>query len=170
MSTNWSNNTFAAIALNRQGKALVQYTKNKTQNQNRAALLFRKSVKKMAASKVFEKLDNLESLKKLAEGKDRARIVAGIDKEIAALNNNTSNSNTIIKGDIGNPREDDNNSSENPLMSTDARNRRPQFQADSSTRKRKNCCFNPSNSTRWWTSRKRRSPIWQKNRPNRNWH
>lgn len=118
-----SNNTFAAIALNRQGKALVQYTKNKTQNQNRAALLFRKSVKKLEGSNEKAlKLDNLESLKKLAEGKDRARIVAGIDKEIAALNNNASNSNTIIKGDIGNPREDDNSSSENPLMSTDARN------------------------------------------------
>lgn len=121
-----SNNTFAAIALNRQAKALLQYTKNKSQNQNRASLLFRKSLKKLEGSNEKSlKLDNLDNLKKLAEGKDRSRIVAEIDKEIAIVNGTAppTVSSPSIKGDVSNPREGDNELSENGSTSQTAETR-----------------------------------------------
>ncbi len=98
-----SHPVWEAQALNRQGKALMQYTKNKNQNQNRAIQLFRKSLRILQGSdEIALQLDNLEQIRQLAEGKDKARIVAGIDREIAALKS-------------GKPITESNRSGEDPI-------------------------------------------------------
>lgn len=86
MGNELQNDYLKALALNRQAKALGAKENGKFIGQARAIKKFKESLKLLENSNdVALKVDNLEHLRDLADGRDRDAVVAEISKKIAVL-------------------------------------------------------------------------------------